>query len=214
MIDYDKAATKAAELLVRFNVRSSPISPLPILEQLGNVIVTTYADISDSSGICQRELIPLFGRNRDAITSIHEDGGNTVYIVAYNSFLPYSMIQRALARELGHIVLRHTESSQDNSAEAECFSYHLLCPRPLIHAIQTTGMRITKDMLASLTGIFDQHLSVMRKLPRTYVSPGLNRFVRNQFLPFVINFFDYCRAVMNDGSAIADFGTYMDNYEE
>ena len=213
--DFTNAAIKAAETLIKFGVKTAPVSPLPILEQMDNVIVTSFADMCASSGISPYDMKPLFGKNQDAISSIHSEKGKTWYVVAYNSLLPFSMVQHALAREMGHIVLRHEGSSPENSAEAICFAHHLLCPRPLIHAIQATGIRLTTDVLAKLTGVFDQCLTCMRRTPGVAIPSGLNRFVRGQFMPFVLNYFDYYVSVLpEDGSAIADFGTYMDGYEE
>lgn len=215
MIDYNRAAIMAAETLIRYNIRTSPISPLPILEQMDNVIVISFSEMSNLSGMSNAELIPVFGKNRDAVTSIHTDNGKTTYVVAYNSLLPFALVQHALAREMGHIVLKHTESSKENAAEALCFEHHLLCPRPLIHTIQATGMRFTVDLMANLTGTNDCAILNMRHLPGTNVPTGLNRFVRSQFMPFALNFFDFYQAVMpKDGSALADLGTYMDGYEE
>jgi len=215
MPDYDMAATKAAECLIKYNVSSSPVSPLPILEQMEDVMVVTFSDMSSANGLRKRDILPLFGKNRDAVTSIHTDDGRPFYVVAYDSFLPFGMVQRALARELGHIVLRHKGCSEENTAEALCFSAHFLCPRPLVHAIQASCLHLSVDLLANLTGVFDQSLLAMRRLPATVVSSGLNRFVRNQFMPFVLNFFDYYQHVLPaDGSAVVDFGTFMDGYEE
>ena len=213
--DYNKAATRAAETLIKYGVKTSPVSPLPILEQMDNVIVTSFAEMCDSSGINPCEMKPLFGKNQDAISSIHVEDGRAWYVVAYNSLLPFSMIQHALAREMGHIVLGHEVSTPENEAEAICFARHLLCPRPLIHAIQATNIRLTKNLLAQLTGIFDQSLTDIRKTPGTKVPAGMNRFIRGQFLPYFINFFQYYQTVLPaDGSALADLGTYMDDYEE
>ena len=213
--DYNKAATKAAETLIRYNVKSSPVSPLQILTQMENVALVSFTDLGAASGISKRALVPLFGKNRDAVTSIHIKDGEKIYIVAYDAMLPFNMIQRALAREMGHIVLKHTDSTSESMEEATTFSHHLLCPRPLIHAIQAAGIRVTLDVLANLTGTFDQCLVCMRRMPGTSVPVALNRFVRTQFMPFIINFLEYYQYAMpNDGSALADFGSFMDGYEE
>ena len=213
--DIDKAAAKAAETLIRYGVKSAPVAPRPILKQIDNVIVQSFTEISDAAGIDRKELVPMFGRIRDAISSIHMENGRQIYVVAFNGLLPFNMVQRALARELGHIVLRHEDSSQENAAEADCFAYHFLCPRALIHFIQVTNMRITMDLLANMTGMFDQSLIAMRRIPETHVPAKLNRFVRNQFAPFLLNLFDYYQYMMpKDGTALADFGSFMDGYEE
>ena len=215
--DYEKAAAAAVQTLIKYAVKAAPVSPLPILKQVGGVIVQAFSEMSDASGIARRDLVPMFGRNRDAISSILSENGKEIYVVAYNGMLPFNMIQRALARELGHIILKHRESTPESAAEADCFAYHLLCPRPLIHFIQVTNMRITMDLLANLTGMFDQSLIAIRRIPATHVPANLNRFVRCQMMPFMMNLFDYYQyehAFLKDGSALADFGTFMDGYEE
>ena len=209
MPNYTRAAISAAETLIRHGVTHFPLSPLPILEKM--VTVMSFSDLSEKTGIRRLELLPVFGKNQDAFVSVC-DG---VYVVAYNALLPFTMIQKALAREMGHIVLGHKEHSETANAEAHCFAYHLLCPRPLIHAIQASCLRVSTDLIANLTGMFDQSIVAMRRIPGTDVPTKLNGFVRNQIMPFVLNFFDfYQRTLPPDGSAIADLGTYMDGYKE
>lgn len=210
-MNYTKAAVLAAETLVKYNVKSCPVSPLPILEQMGNVIVISFSDMSDVSGFKRSDIVPLFGKNRDAISSLHTENGKSTYVVAYNSLLPFGIVQRALSREMAHIVMHHENA---NDEEATCFANHLLCPRPLIHALQATGIKITVDLLTSLTGLSEQSMLCIRHLPKTDVPAGLNRFVRSQFMPFILNFFDYCQSTTKDGSALVDFGSYMDGYIE
>lgn len=215
MIDYDKVAIKASETLIKYEVTATPVSPLHILKKMYNVIVVSFADLGESSGMSRKEIMPMFGKNMDAVSSYHPEGNKPMYVVAYNSLLPFAVIQRALARELGHIVLKHSGSSEENTAEAICFAQHLLCPRPLIHTIKATNLRLTVDLLANLTGIFDQMLINMRRTPATNVPAGLNRFVRNQFMPFILNYIEYYQYAMpKDGSAMADLGTFMDGYIE
>ena len=211
MVNYTNAAVAATETLIKNAVTRFPLDPLPILESMSNVMVMSFADLSDSAGISRRELMPLFGKSLDAVTSF----SNGAYIVAYNSILPFSMIQRALARELGHIVLGHKGYSEDNIAEAMGYAYHLLCPRPLIHSMKATCLRVTTDLVANITGMFDQSIVAMRRIPGTDVPVNLNRFIRNQITPFVTNIFEFCQTTfMNDGSAVADFGSFMDGYKE
>lgn len=213
--DFNTAATRAAETIIKYGIKKAPVVPLQILEQMDNVVITSFTEMCDSSGIRPCDLKPLFGKSQDAVTSVHMKNGTTRYVIAYNSLLPFAMVQYALAREMGHIVLRHGGNSEKGHAEAICFAHHLLCPRPLIHAVQATGMRLTTDVLAKLTGIFDQCLTCMRRTPGTAVPAATNRFLRGQIMPFVLNFFEYYSTVLPaDGSAIADLGTFMDLYEE
>lgn len=213
--DYQKAATKAAETLIKFGVKTAPVSPLAILESMNNVIITCYSEMCDSSGLSPFDLTCLFSKGEGAFSSVHTDGGRSWYVVAYNNLLPYSMVQQALARELGHIVLRHEGCSEDNLAEAVCFAHHLLCPRPLIHALQATCLRLTADVVANLTGVYHRCLVCLQNTPGVRVPAATNRFIRGQFLPFVVNFFEYyVTACPEDGSALVDFGSFMDFYEE
>jgi hypothetical protein len=114
-------------------------------------------------------------------------------------------------------VLGHDGSKPEEvrNEEAKAFANHLLCPRPLIHLIEATGIKITKELLGNITGCYDLCLFCMRKLPAVNVPAELNRLVRDQFLPYVMNLFEFQRyATIKDISAVADFGTYMEGYEE
>jgi hypothetical protein len=91
----------------------------------------------------------------------------------------------------------------------------LLAPRALIHTVQATGLRLTVDVVGNLTGCYDYCLSCIRKLPAVSVPRELNRAVRDAFMPYIMNYFEFQRvATHTDGSALADLGTYMDGYEE
>ena len=47
------------------------------------------------------------------------------------------------------------------------------------------------------------------------VPAELNKQVAEQFMPYVMNLFEYQKyASLKDGSALADLGAYMDYYEE
>ena len=158
MTDYLKAATKAAETLIKYNICKSPVSPLPILQSMENVIVVSFEEIGSISGINRANVMEIFGKCKDAFSSIHMKDKTPIYIVAYNALLPFNMLQRALAREMGHIVLEHTERTPENESEALCFAQHLLCPRALVHLLQAISIRITEDLIGNLTGIHQQYL--------------------------------------------------------
>lgn len=216
--DYEKAATKATETLLKFGISTTPIDPLPMLKKTPNVYVMTFSEMSEKTSIDRCDIIKTLGQqNQDAITTVFNEGDERKYIVSYNMLLPAKYVDRALARELGHIILGHDGSRPEDvrEAEAKCFAHHLLCPRPLIHSIQATGIRFTVDMLGSVTGCYDYCLSCMRKLPPVHIPAELNRQLRDQFMPYMINLFEFLRyASLRDGSAMADLGSYMEGYEE
>ena len=132
--DYDIAAIKATETLIKFQVNSTPVDPIKILKNTPGVLVLSFAEAAGQLGEERESIIASFGDSQDAVTSIKEINGKHRYIVAFNQRLPYYMVQRGLARELGHIVLHHdgTKPTDVRMAEAYCFAHHLLCPRPLL----------------------------------------------------------------------------------
>ena len=174
--------------------------------------------MSKKTNIDRKQILDTFGcSNQDAVTTVFVDGDELKYVVAYNRMLSTGIIGRALARELGHILLGHDGSRPEEvrNEEAKCFAHHLLCPRPLIHLIQATNIRLTVEMLGNVTGFYDHCVSCIRKQPAVKVPPELNNLVSRQFMPYVLNLFDYQRyASLHDGSALADLGAYMDYYEE
>lgn len=216
--DVQNAAIKAAETLVKYRITSAPISPLPILKQIPGVLVVSFTEMAERMSTDRSAVISLFGDgNQDAVTSLKLINGQIHYVVAYNQRLPFYMLQRALARELGHIVLGHdgTRPEDVRITEAVTFARHLLTPRALIRSLWDAGLTVTVEMLGNVTGCYERCLAGMRKTPGTAVPAALNRAVRDQFADYVRNFID-CQAVLSgdDETAVADFGTYMDLYEE
>lgn len=216
--DFNKAAIKASEILIKHNISTAPIDPMPILKKTPGVLVMTFAEMSDKVNMDRKNLIGMFGcENQDAVTTVYLVEGEKRYLVTYNQQLPFGVLQRALARELGHIVLGHdgTRPESVRQEEATCFAHHLLCPRALVHSIQATGIRLTKEVVGSMTGFSAHCITCIRKTPATNVPPELNRIVRDQFMPYATNFFEFQQyASLKDGSAIMDFGTFMDGYDE
>lgn len=216
--DYERAAASAMETLVKHNINTAPVDPLPVFKRTPGVLVLSFTEMSRQLGMDRHNLLTSFEtENHDAVTSVHLDDGKLRYLVTYNQRLPMYLLQRALARELGHIILGHDGSRPEEvrMAEAYCFAHHLLCPRPLIHAIQQSGLPFTVEMLGAMTGCYERCLQGMRKTPAVHVPADLNRRVRDQFSDYISNFLDYESYLSkSDESMLANLGTYMDGYEE
>lgn len=218
--DYQKAATRALETLIRFGIDSAPINPIPmILGMPEDVTLVTYSQLSDDCGVKRTDLIRKVSFAPDAFSSAIVVDGKRQYIIAYNKKLGENnhSLHCALARELGHVILGHDGSLPYDvrMEEVRCFHHHLLAPRPLIYMIQAAGIRLTTATLNFITGCNEQCLSSMRKLPAVEVPVDLNRAVRDQFMEYFFNHFEVQRVrAVNDGTALADFGTYMEGYEE
>ena len=216
--DYERAAIKATEILIKYGISTAPVDPLPILKQVPGVFVMTFAEASDKAHMDRKDLMDLYGcDNLDAVTNVYLCEVKKHYIVTYNRLLPSRIVDMALARELGHIVLEHdgTRPEEVRQEEARCFAHHLMCPRPLIHALTASNLRITEDLVRNIAGFPSHCFACIRKQPGVAVPPELNRIVRDNFMPYILNFFEYQRhAAQYDGSALADLGTYMEKYEE
>ena len=216
--DFDRAATAAAEILIKYGINTAPIDPIPIFKHADNFNVVTFTEMSRRLGMDRHEILSSFdAENHDAVSSVYLNHGKPHYLIAYNMRLPQYIIQRALAREMGHIVLGHDGSRPEDvrNAEALCFAHHLLCPRALIHAIQESGTKITVEVLGNTTGCYERCLIGMRRTPATHVPPDLNRQVRELFSDYISEFLDF-QSYLSEGdeSMIANFGTFMDGYEE
>ena len=216
--NYDRAATAAAKILIKYGICTAPVDPIPIFKKADGFNVVTFTEMSHIVGIDRQDLLSSFdASNHDAVSSAYLKNGTPHYLVAYNMRLPSYLVQRALAREMGHIVLGHDGSRPEDvrNAEALCFAHHLLCPRALIHAIQESGLRITTEVLGNTTGCYERCLIGMRREPATHVPAELNRRIREQFSDYIADFLDFQSFLsQDDDSMIANFGTFMDGYEE
>lgn len=217
MPDLENAALRAAETLVKYQITTAPVSPLPIIKSLPGVILLSFTELSARVGIDRQNALGMFGEgNQDAATTVITHNGQLRYVVTYNQRLPFYMLQRAIARELGHIVLGHDGSRPDDvrTAEAVHFARHLLCPRPLVRAVQDSGVPLTAELLGNMTGCFERCIAGLRVTPGSHVPAELNRQIRSQFADYVDELLAFHAAIGSDPSAPADLGTYMDNYAE
>lgn len=216
--DYERAALKAVQILTEHRISALPVVPMPILKATPNVLLVSYAEVANKMGINREHAVRIFGaNNQDAVTSVVNDNGTLRYFVTYNQRLPFYLLQRALARELGHIVLGHDGSRTEEvrTEEAMVFARHLLCPRPVIHALQESGIKLTVEVIGNLTGCYERCLAGMRKTPGVHVPAMANQIVRGQFEDYVQNFIQFQSIIQEDDeSPVADFGTFMDFYEE
>ena len=216
--DYERAAIAAMNMLIKHNISTAPVDPLPVFKRTPGVLVLSFTEMSRTIGVDRDNILSAFDtENHDAVTSIHFEDGQLRYLVTYNQRLPFYLLQRALARELGHIVLGHDGSRPEDvrMAEAYTFAHHFLCPRPLLHAVLQSGIPFTVEMLGAMTGCYERCLQGMRKTPPVHVPADLNRAVRDQFAEYTANFLDFESYLSgSDESMLANLGTYMEGYEE
>lgn len=215
--DVTTAAIKAAETLIKFRISAAPVDPLPILKQLPGVIVVPYTEIAERLGTDRKQILSTFDEAKDAVTFVENIRGRLKYFVIYNRRLPDYLRQRALARELGHILLGHDGSRPEDvrNEEALYFARHLICPRPVLHAVQQSGIPLTVEVVGNVTGCYEKCIAGMQRTPGAQVPAALNRIVREQFADYIEDFLDYLRVVAGeDDTSLANFGTFMEGYEE
>ena len=218
MPNYDLAAIKAMETLIQNGITETPVDSLSILLKYPGVRVISFKKFAMEAKMERQDLVPLFGGNQDAAT-FHLDMPieDVKYVVVYNMRLPYEIIWRGVARELGHIVLGHdgiTRPSDIRRAEAMCFAHHLISPRPVIRMLQDS-VPLTMNVLAATTGCSDECVDDLRVIPGTHVPKELNREVKDLFSRGINEYIRFYRAAKKaDKSPLIDFGTYMDDYEE
>jgi hypothetical protein len=129
--NYELAAIKAVETLLKYNLETIPVNPLPVIRKQPNVLVLSFLELSSAIGVHRDTLLSACGEeNQDAVTTVHTENGAVRYLIAYNQKLPDYQINMALARELGHIILGHDGSRPEEvrNEEALCFAYHFICP--------------------------------------------------------------------------------------
>ena len=218
MPNLEAAAIKAAETLIEYRISAAPVEPIHILKSTPNVVVTTFAEMALEAGMERNNLLKIFSKeSHDAMTYIREIRGKLRYFVVFNQRLPMFMIQRGLARELGHVLLGHDGSRPEDvrMEEANVFAYHLICPRAVVRAVQDSPIRMTTEVLGTMTGCYERCLAGMRKTPGVNVPAELNRQVKAQFADYLEDFIDFYSILSDsDESADADFGTFMDGYCE
>ena len=123
--DYERAETKADQIIKQYGT----ICPLTILKRTPGVLVSSYSETSEETGIDRQNLLTMFGEHdQDAFTTAYVENCKTKYLVMYNKQLTCQETRFALARELGHIVLGHdgTRPEETRNEEAVCFAQHLL----------------------------------------------------------------------------------------
>lgn len=216
--DFQSAAILASRSLIDHSIEAAPVFPLPILKNTPGVLVASFTEMSYEMGMDRGDLLSMLAdEHHDAVTTVFPVNDKLHYLVAYNQQLPFYLLHRALARELGHIVLGHDGSRPEDvrMAEARCFACHLLCPRPLLRAIQDSGIVITSDLIVNLTGCSHYVVSFMRKFPPVHVPAELNRKVKEQFSKYVSDICAVYPVLLGEDAPVPlDLGSYMEGYEE
>lgn len=122
-MDYNKIVTATIDVFRKCDIHSFPINCEDLLKHYGYRIFS-YKELRDRNP----ELYNLsLGYSEDAFRA------GASKIVAYNPDRPHGRIRFSLMHELGHHILEHAGTSDQNEKEANAFASHILAPRMAIH---------------------------------------------------------------------------------
>ena len=215
------AATQAYRALVKYGIGRTPIYPQQIIQISRIATMISLADPAELKIIEQNTKLPAFRMDSDIVmTSMHVGtDGDRHYLFAFNREAPIGKVRMALAAELGHIYMGHSEHSRNTEVrkqEAACFANHLEFPRPMIRLLQEHGFQFTRRTFSRIFGDCEWCLdNILRSRPIS-VSPELNRLVKEQFTPYVkaLDETGILSVPVPDDAEILDFSNYMAGYEE
>jgi len=88
------------------------------------IVVEKYSDFPD------KEQVILLNRSIDGMSYYYDDLKE--FHIIYNDSRKHARIRFTIAHEIGHIVLGHKESNEENESEADFFARSLLVPIPII----------------------------------------------------------------------------------
>lgn len=136
--DYHRAARLAYRTLLKLRINKLPVDILGICRRCKNTKVMTFweaeKEFSDYVGFLYGG-----GPSESAFTLRTMIDGAMCNLILYNDDTMFNSVQRlrfSLAHELGHIVLgQREENSVMYEIEANCFAQHLLCPAPVVEAL-------------------------------------------------------------------------------
>ena len=127
--DYERAAIAAMEMLIKHNISTAPVLPLPVFKRTPGVLVLSFTELSGRIGVDRDNVLSSFDtENHDAVTSVHFEDGKLRYLVTYNQRLPFYLLQRALA--LRHKVAHEARNYLDSLGFMEIETPYLIKSTP------------------------------------------------------------------------------------
>lgn len=119
-MDYKLISDKTLDVFVECGIREFPIDCFKILEHYGFRLFT-YAEMHSANQ-----------RLYEMCRKYSDDAFRYQNIICYNENVLDGRIRFSLMHELGHFVLNHYETSQENEDEADYFASCVLAPRVAI----------------------------------------------------------------------------------
>ena len=217
-MDCTTAATQACRALVKFGVSRAPIYPHKVLQQSMLATMVSFSSPQELDEIILNTKLKAFRQANDMVMSTiyKTQEGQEHYIFAVNRDAPQGKIRLALAVELGHIYLGHTQHINSSSQihDAECFALHFEFPRPLIQMLKDRGFVFTKESFQRIFGDCEWCLDTLQNAAPVSVSTELNLMVKELFVPHVDLLDETGILSMPAKGEELDLSRYMEGYAE
>jgi hypothetical protein len=146
---------KTLEVYKKCKIKNFPIDCIEIITNLC-IPLYKYSDLSEPK---VRKCLQV---SNDAFT--------LQGVIFYNDHFPHKDRQRfSLMHEVGHIVLGHTGTCEENEKEADLFASHILVPRAIMHHLDCYSVK-------EVCSTFDVSCMAANRIVNEYktYSPGEN----------------------------------------
>ena len=68
--NYDRAATAAAEILIKYGICTAPVDPIPIFKKADGFNVVTFTEMSHIIGIDRQDLLSSFDASNHGLSTM------------------------------------------------------------------------------------------------------------------------------------------------
>lgn len=135
--DYRTATGAAYSLLAEMNEFALSTDVFGIIGRLKKCKLLTYGQ-AEALGYYSRQFLLCQSEHRFTLVRKSDNAR----IILYNETKPLATIRFTLAHEIGHAVLGHSdEKCPWQERESNCFARNLLCPIPVVDALQVETER-------------------------------------------------------------------------
>lgn len=172
--DWNRAAAMAYRCLVRLKVRELPVDPRQMLLRCRNTRLMTCDEATEVLGGAPLDIADAW-TYRFAM----QDGGKR-YLVCYQADGNPARLRFSLAHELGHIVLSHCGTGEQEEREADFFAMHLLCPRPVVRRMSELNQPLFCEQVAAACYVSFSAAEALERCMPCHVEQALERQVAEQ----------------------------------
>lgn len=127
MLESQEIINKTLEVYKKCEMRSFPIDCIKIIKGLG-IPLFKYSELTDPK--------------KKKCLQISIDAFTLQGVIFYNDTFPHKERQRfSLMHEVGHIVLEHVGTCEENEKEADFFASQILVPRAIMHHLDCYSVK-------------------------------------------------------------------------